>query len=488
MLNQENWRNRVLASAREIVKGIGRYFPEVMKPGRKLSLGERFVWTGLVLVIYVLMSHTFLYGVPQAAKLSQQNPIILNIIFAQRIGTLTTLGIGPIVTSGLILQLLVGAQIIKLDLSKSEDRAVFTAASKIFAVVITVFEAAVFTFSGWLGQMEQQTQILVFVQLVAATTLIILMDELVQKGWGLGSGVSLFIAVGVAETIIVNLFSPIILPDGYYQGIILALIQALVSGMPIAPLIVRGQFPDILGLVSTSLLLLAIIYLEAIRVEVPIQYARYSGFAAKYPIKFLYVSNIPVIFASTVFTNIYYLSSILWSRFNMDNSNVFLNIIGMFNQTSYMVDRAFTPIGGLAYYVTAPYNITGVLQDPVKSTVYALIMIGFCLLFAKFWVDIGGLSPERVAEQLVKAGMQVPGFRRAPSTIARIIKKYISIVTILGALVVALVATLGDYFNVYGGGIGILLLTGILYQYYQILVRERLTEMYPAIGRLLGEE
>ncbi|MCL7401864.1 MAG: preprotein translocase subunit SecY [Thaumarchaeota archaeon] len=477
-----------MPSAKELVKEIGRYFPEVAKPVRKLSLGERFLWTGLVLVIYVLMSHTFLYGVPQAAKLSQQNPIILNIIFAQRMGTLTTLGIGPIVTSGLILQLLVGAQIIKLDLSKSEDRAVFTAASKIFAVVVTVFEAAVFTFSGMLGHMDFNTQILVFLQLVAATTLILLMDELVQKGWGLGSGVSLFIAVGVAETIIVSLFSPIILPDGYYQGIILALIQAGISGEPITPLIVRGQFPDILGLASTFLLLFLIIYLEAIRVEVPIQYARYSGFAAKYPIKFLYVSNIPVIFASTVFTNIYYLSSIVWSRFNMDNSNPFLNIIGMFNSTLYIQDRMLTPIGGLAYYVTSPYSIYGVMHDPVKSTVYALIMIGFCLLFAKFWVDIGRLSPEQVADQLVKAGMQVPGFRRAPSTIAKIIERYISTVTVLGALVVGTVAVFGDFFNVFGGGIGILLMTGILYQYYQILVRERLTEMYPALGRLLGEE
>lgn len=477
-----------MPSAREIVKEVGRYFPEVAKPVRKLSLGERFLWTGLVLVIYVLMSHTFLYGVPQAAKLSQQNPIILNIIFAQRMGTLTTLGIGPIVTSGLILQLLVGAQIIKLDLSKSEDRAVFTAASKIFAIVVTVFEAAVFTFSGMLGQMDFNTQILVFLQLITATTLIVLMDELIQKGWGLGSGVSLFIAVGVAETIIVSLFSPIILPDGYYQGIILALIEAGISGKPITPLLVRGQFPDILGLTSTFLLLFLIIYLEAIRVEVPIQYARYSGFAAKYPIKFLYVSNIPVIFASTVFTNIYYLSSIVWSRFNMDNSNLFLNIIGMFNSTRYIQDGVLTPIGGLAYYVTSPYNIYGVIHDPVKSAVYALIMIGFCLLFARFWVDIGGLSPGKVAEQLVKAGMQVPGFRRAPSTIAKIIEKYISTVTVLGALVVGSVAVFGDFFHVFGGGIGILLMSGILYQYYQILVRERLTEMYPALGRLLGEE
>ncbi|MEM3953301.1 MAG: preprotein translocase subunit SecY, partial [Nitrososphaerota archaeon] len=67
------------------------------------------------------------------------------------------------------------------------------------------------------------------------------------------------------------------------------------------------------------------------------------------------------------------------------------------------------------------------------------------------------------------------------------IRRYISTVTILGAIIVALIAVLGDYFNVFGGGIGILLLTGILYQYYQLLVRERLTEMYPALSRLVGE-
>ncbi|MEM1743422.1 MAG: preprotein translocase subunit SecY [Nitrososphaerota archaeon] len=476
-----------MVTARDVIQSIAKRFPEISKPQRRLSLGERFIWTGIVLVIYVLMSHTFLYGVPQAAKLAQQNPIILNIIFAQRMGTLTTLGIGPIVTAGIILQLLVGAQIIRLDLSKSEDRALFTALNKIFAVVITIFEAAVFSYSGWLGHMDFQTATLVFIQLLAATTLIVLMDELVQKGWGLGSGVSLFIAVGVAENIIVNLFSPIILPDGYYQGIILALIQAAFTGMPITPLLVRGQFPDILGLVSTFCLLFLIVYLEAVRVEVPIQYARFGGFATKYPIKFLYVSNIPVIFASTIFTNIYYLSSIIWSRFNINNDNMFLNILGMFNSTAYTHDRIFQPLGGLAYYMTSPYNIYGVIHDPIRGVVYAFIMIGFCLLFAKFWVDIAGLSPEKVAEQLIQAGMQVPGFRRAPPIIANIIRRYISTLTILGAIIVALIAVLGDYFNVFGGGIGILLLTGILYQYYQLLVRERLTEMYPALSRLLGE-
>jgi len=49
-----------------------------------------------------------------------------------------------------------------------------------------------------------------------------------------------------------------------------------------------------------------------------------------------------------------------------------------------------------------------------------------------------------------------------------------------------LIAGLADFFNVFGSGIGILLMVGILYQYYELLVRERVTEMYPALGRILG--
>ncbi|MCD6591650.1 MAG: preprotein translocase subunit SecY, partial [Thaumarchaeota archaeon] len=161
-----------------------------------------------------------------------------------------------------------------------------------------------------------------------------------------------------------------------------------------------------------------------------------------------------------------------------------LNWIGTFNATQY----GPVPLGGLAYYITSPGSIAGAVSDPVRALIYALLMIGLCILFAKFWVEVGGLSPHHVADQLIKAGMQIPGFRRAPTIIARMLQKYIRVLTILGAIIVALIAVFGDYFNVYGGGIGILLMTGILYQYYELLVRERMLEMYPLLGRMLGEE
>ena len=470
-------------SAREAVEKLARYLPEIKKPTKKLSLGERLAWTAIVLVLYTLMGHTLLYGVPKAASLAGQSPLIMSIIFAQRIGTLTTLGIGPIVTAGLILQLLVGAQLIRLDLSKPQDRATFTAMNKVLTIAVIAVEAAVFTVSGMLGPLGPETQGIVFVQLVFATLLIMFMDELIQKGWGLGSGVSLFIAAGVAEAIFTNLFSPIMLPDGYYQGIILALIQAAFKGGSFGDVLYRGQFPDIIGLAATIAILLLIIYLEALRIEVPIQHARVSGYTSRYPIKFLYVSNIPVIFASVIFTNIYFFSTMIWNRFNPANQNPFLNWIGTFNSTQ----QGIYPTGGLAYYVMSPGNLARAVADPVRAVIYAALMIVFCIVFSKFWVEVGGLSPQTVADQLVKAGMQIPGFRRAPGIIARILQKYIKVLTILGAVIVALIAIFGDYFNVYGGGIGILLMTGILYQYYELLVRERLAETYPFLGRMLGE-
>ncbi|MEM4238929.1 MAG: preprotein translocase subunit SecY, partial [Nitrososphaerota archaeon] len=386
---------------------LSRILPEVSKPVRKLTLGERLIWTALILVVYEAMSSTALYGISTSP--TQASPLLLNIIFASNIGTLTTLGIGPIVTGGLILQLLVGAEILRLDLKKSEDRALFTSLSKLFTMVIAIFQAAAYIFAGYFGTLTSSVQFLVFAQLFLATLVIMLMDELVQKGWGLGSGISLFIAAGVAGQIFADLFSPVILQDGYFHGIILAVVQGLSTPDGLSQLFIRhvAQRGDILGLISTTAIILMLLYLEGVRVNIPISHSRYSGFRGTYPIKLLYVSNVPVILASTIFTNIYYLSSIVWSRYNSDNSNPLLNLIGTFK----LEEGATQPIptGGLAYYSLGPVNFTEAAADPIRAASFVGLMVVFCVLLGRFWITVGGLAPERVADQLIASGMQVPG-------------------------------------------------------------------------------
>ncbi len=473
-----------LSAARGLIESISRFMPEVARPTRKIGLAEKLVWTALAMLIYLIMGEVYLYGVPRGQVTEQI--FILHVVFAQKTGTLTTLGIGPIVTAGILLQLLVGAEIIKLDLKKPEDRALFTSASKILSLVVAAIQALAFSVSGMFGTITTVQAALIFIQLMIATFVIMMLDELIQRGWGLGSGISLFIAVGVAQDIMIKLFSPMIVsPDGLYQGVILATFQSLLSGGGISPVIMRTHnMPDLVGFMTTIILILVVIYLNAVEVDIPISYAKFSGFRAKYPVKLLYVSVIPVIFASMIFGNVYYLASILWNTYNQDGNNVFLNLLGTFKKTE---GGQIVPTGGLAYYVTSPGSIEGLLKDPIRGIAYAGLLIALCLLFAKFWVNIGGLSPSKVAEQLVSAGMQVPGFRRAPEVIEKIIGKYISTVTVLGAILVGLIAGVADYTNTFGTGTGLLLLIGIMYQYYQLLVRERLTEMYPALGKILGE-
>lgn len=471
---------------RRLGEVLKRALPEASKPVKRLTLTERLIWTALVLVIYEAMSSTALYGVTTSP--TQASPLLLNIIFASSIGTLTTLGIGPIVTGGLILQLLVGAEILRLDLKKSEDRALFTALSKIFTLVIAIFQAAAYIFAGYFGPLTPNIQVLIFAQLLSATIVIMLMDELIQKGWGLGSGISLFIAAGVAGQIFSDLFSPIVLQDGYFHGVILALVQGFTTPDGLNQLFIRhvSQRGDILGLLSTTIIILLLIYMEGVRVNIPISHSRFGGFRGTYPIKLLYVSNVPVIFASTIFTNIYYISSIIWSRYNMDNSNPYLNIIGTFTMAEGTTQPI--PTGGLAYYALGPNNFTEATTDPLRALAFVGLMVAFCLMLGRFWITVGGLSPERVADQLIAAGMQVPGFRRSPSIISSILRRYIYTVAIVGSIIVGLLASVANYVNAFGTGTGLLLMVSILYQYYQILVRERLAESYPAIAKLVGEE
>ena len=180
------------------LKPIGRVLPEIKAPKRKVKFNEKLLWTGVVLIIYLVMSEIPLYGIDPGVE---DNLGSLRIIFASNRGTLMELGIGPIVTAGLILQLLIGSAIIDADMSKPEDRSLFSTGSKFFAILLTAVQAAAYLVSGMYGTLSGATSIIIFSQLLTAGVIVILMDELVQKGWGLGSGISLFIMAGVAQQI-----------------------------------------------------------------------------------------------------------------------------------------------------------------------------------------------------------------------------------------------------------------------------------------------
>ncbi len=473
-----------------LFKPIGRVLPEIKKPERKVSFNEKIFWTGLVLVIFLVMSQIPLYGISSSVSSSFSQ---LRVIFASNNGTLMQLGIGPIVTAGLILQLLAGSNIIECDMSNSEDRGLFTSASKVFSIVLTGIQAAAYIISGMFGAIAGSTSLIIFFQLLAAGLMVMLMDELIQKGWGLGSGISLFIMAGVAQSVVWDIFSP---ATGLFVGELsdyLSHINPFNGSNSFLVYLLgtkSGVFPSLLGFFATIASFLVVIYLNGVRIELPMSYAGYKGFRSRYPIKLLYVSNLPVIFASALFANVYFFSQLLWSQMGQPGpgKSLLFTIIGQFNvTTSSSGTTSVSPIGGLAYLVTAPANIQQVAGDPIRAACYMGILVAFCAVFSLIWLEVGGLGPSKVAQQLMDSGMQIPGYRRSGRPIESVLKRYIPVVTVLGGIIVGIIASMADFFGTFGTGTGILLSVGIVYQYYELLMQERAAEMYPAFRRILGE-
>ena len=296
---------------------------------------------------------------------------------------------------------------------------------------------------------------MIFFQLIAAGIIVMLLDELVQKGWGLGSGISLFIMAGVAQQVFWSTFSP---STGLFVGSLEQLFAKVAPGQ--APFTVlnwvvgtqSGVYPSLIGFIATIAAFIIVIYLNGIRIELPMSYAGYKGFRSKYPIKLLYVSNLPVIFASALFANVYFFTQLIWTSIGRPEpgKNLFMDIVGSYkvvtsvganNQTQTSV----VPAGGLGYLTTAPHNLQSVAADPIRAVAYIGILIAFCAVFSLIWLEVGGLGPDKVAQQLMDSGMQIPGYRRSGRPIETMLKRYIPVVTVLGGIIVALVAGISRF-------------------------------------------
>lgn len=80
-----------------------------------------------------------------------------------------------------------------------------------FAMIIAIGQATVSVWSGVYGDPKEigaGISLLLILQLCIAALITMLLDELLQKGYGLGSGISLFIATNICENIIWKAFSP----------------------------------------------------------------------------------------------------------------------------------------------------------------------------------------------------------------------------------------------------------------------------------------
>ncbi len=497
-----------------------RITPEIKQPDREITFKDKLIYTFIVLIIYIIMSNIPLYGIDPNEGTDYY--YWMRVILASNRGTLTELGIGPIVTAGLIMQLLQGSRIIKVNMGDPTDRALFTGAQKVIAIFLTIFEIVAYIAGGAFGELDNTgIRIAIFAQLFLSTVAIMMMDEILQKGYGLGSGISLFIATGVAGQIFWDCFSPFSPADvaeggdGLAQGILIAIFQALFgdngnfsADHPLYPdaaikfrhLWIRaGNNPGILGLITTVVIFLMVIWVQSVRVEIPLTYSGYKGYRGKYPMKLLYVSNIPVILAQALYSNVLFFSQIIWKwgfeEWGESGGPMFwINLLGRFSSSedvSYL-----TPEGGLAYFVSPPqglsYMIEALVTDAspgriiLQAVIYLIYFIVICVFFGKIWIEVSGLAPRDIASQIIDSKMQIPGFRRSEKIIEKILKRYIPTLTILCGIIVGVLSFTADFLGALSSGTGLLLSVGIIQNYAETIAQEAASDQIPGMANFFG--
>lgn len=286
---------------------------------------------------------------------------LMRMILASSKGSLMELGISPIITSGMIMQLLAGAKIIDVDTSVKEDRQLFNAASKLLGIVITVGEAVAYVLSGMYGDIRTLgavTAILLIVQLFFAGIIVLTLDDLLSKGWGLGGGINLFIVTNICEGIVWKAFSPTNL-NGQFEGVFPSLVAGIFSDpLHIHKVLFREDGPNVLNLAATALVFLVVVYIQGWKMELPlVQLQGPRGLRNSYPIKLFYTSNMPIILLSALISNLYFFSQVLFRRYP---GNILISLLGRWSD-----DRGngnMRPVGGLAYYVSPPQSFADVVR------------------------------------------------------------------------------------------------------------------------------
>ena len=498
--------------------------PSITKPDGHVHFRTKMTWTLGILLLYFALTNVTMYGLgPDTVDLFVQYRAIL----AGASGSLMHLGIGPIVTGSIIMQLFTGAKIINLNLQDTKDKAIYQGTQKVLVVVMIFVESIpqVFGFLepsvGVVGELGLTwARMAIITQLIIGSYLVFLMDEVVSK-WGIGSGISLFIAAGVSQAIFTGTLNwepapgttdPNSPPTGTIPMVIWTIMNSssreLMQGGYEAMLLAPPN--PVVALVGTLIVFFVVVYVESSRIELPLAHGRVRGARGRYPIRLIYASVIPVILVSALLANVNMFAMLFWSHPTMSKWPIVGHnwMIGAFDVSqgnpvptmgaAYYLNRVsgiqdwFLPLVSPKYesYMT----IGGVSHEPYQLLLHVIVYMGVMILgsmmFAKFWIETTNMGAQGVAKQIQGSGMQIPGFRRDPRIVERVLERYIPTVTVFSGAMVGLLAAGGDMIGTTGqsSGTGVLLTVGIMIRMYEQIGKEQMMEMHPVLRQFFGEE
>jgi preprotein translocase subunit SecY len=460
-----------------VLKKIIRNLPEVRKPSeKKLGFNIKLKWTLIILVAFFILLNIPLHGL---SSNSLERFEFLAVVLGTDFGSIISLGIGPIVMSSIILQLLSGAGILGIDTKTEEGKKYFQGIQKIGVLFFIVFESMIFVLMRGLEASPGFTSI-VITQLILGGLAIMLMDEVSSK-WGFGSGVSIFIVAGVSLSIFVSLFQ-FIGPTGENcltnfgetacTGKFLVILQSIINGAPTEALLA------LMVIAITVVIFLGVVWAQSLKVKIPLSYDRLRGYGVKWPLSFFYASVIPVILVSALSANIQLFGSLLE---NWRGSPTFL---GGFSNGQ--------PISGLAYWLGSSNLVESFITGSLRSTqllqglTHLLFYMFFAMIFSIFWVKTTGMDSAGQAKNILSSGLQLPGFRKDQRILESILNRYVMPLTVMGGLAIGALAAIADLLGALISGTAILLAVMIIYQLYQNIAKQHAMDMHPAMKKIMS--
>jgi len=300
-----------------------------------------------------------------------------------------------------------------------------------------------------------------------------MLDEMMQKGYGLGSGISLFIATNLCENILWRAFSPITIKTEQgteFEGAIIAFFHLLATKpnklTAIYQAFYRTGVPNLNNFLATILVFLVVIYAQGWKVELPLVSHKIRGVTQNHAIKLFYTSNFPIILQTALVSNLYFISQILYKKFR---GNFLVRLLGQWQDIE--LGGQSIPIAGLAYYLSPPRDFADILRDPIHGFFYFAFVLVSCALFSRFWIEVSGASHKDVAKQLIEQEMSIKGLRDA--SIAKELRRYIPTAAALGGMCIGVLTILADFMGAIGSGTGILLAVTIIYEYFEMYEKEK---------------
>ena len=440
--------------------------PEVKGPTeKKVSFNTGIKWTLIILVAYFILSNITIFGISSSA-LGQFE--YLAILLGTTFGSIVSLGIGPIVMASIILQLLVGSQILNIDTSTEEGKKFFQGIQKLLAFAFVIFEAFIYVFMGGIPAASPNLIPLVVLQLCLGGFLILFMDEVVQK-WGFGSGISLFIAAGIGWRLFTTLFQFV---GEQAIGEVWNFFSSLVN------LDTLGAMMALTPILVTTILFFLVVFAQSLKVEIPLSYDRVRGYNIRWPLQFFYAGVIPVILVSALVANFQLLGTL------MENWLGHATWLGTFSNGQ--------PTAGFAFWIHSSSIVDSLITKSLtwkaitQAIIHILFYVFFSIIFAYFWVITSGQDAKSQAKKIMSSGMSIPGFRKDPRVLESILKRYVGPLTIMGGAAVGLLASVADLFGALVGGTAILLAIMILYQLYQNIAQQYAMDMNPAMKNFFG--